>query len=59
MTPFPFKLPRTGLLGSTRVDVQWWWEKMKRAERLERACRPPQLHNQPETSKQLRLPGVK
>ena len=54
-----FKTRRTGLLGSRRVDVQWWWAALERAKKLAKVCRPHhERQNKTTPDNQLRLPGL-
>jgi hypothetical protein len=54
-----FKTKRTGLVGLTRVDIQWHWSIQERAERMERACRLMPVKEDKSNGRQMVLPGIK
>ena len=53
---------RTGLVGGRRYTIGWLEDAYKRAERMEKACKPPspeRLQELQEKKRQLKLPGIK
>ena len=53
-----FKTGRTGLVGGRRVDIQWLWDVEKKAEIIERACRPPVASSGKKSAKQLKITNI-